>query len=153
MDERISSALIERWEQEAISQKVSVYEIGNFMRCKERLYLESFRKEEPQKKVFLNDARNRLSEYGNSLLLQELSSMSADERACKVARVKFEDLRVKLSKGFATAEQKQNFICERDSWFQHLKDRMKELRISKETLESFGLDWKSCKSFAYQNLN
>lgn len=152
MDERISSALIERWEQEAISQKVSVYEIGNFMRCKERLYLESFRKEKPQKKVFLNDARNRLSEYGNSLLLDGLSLISPEERTCKVARVRLEDLRVKLSKGFATAEQKQNFICERDSWFQHLKDRMKELRISKETLESFGLDWKSCKSFAYQKI-
>lgn len=152
MDERISSSLIERWEQEAISQKVSVYEIGNFMRCKERLYLESFRKEEPSKKVFLNDARNRLSEYGNSLLLDELHSLSPEERTCKVARVRLEDLRVKLSKGFVSAEQKQNFICERDSWFQHLKDRMKELRISKETLESFGLDWKSCKSFAYQTI-
>lgn len=152
MDERISSALIERWEQEAISQKVSVYEIGNFMRCKERLYLESFRKEEHQKKVFLNDARNRLSEYGNSLLLDGLLSLSPEERTCKVARVRLEDLRAKLSKGFVSAEQKQNFICERDSWFQHLKDRMKELRISKETLESFGLDWKSCKSFAYQTI-
>lgn len=152
MKDFIPSSLIERWEQEAIDQKVSVYEIGNFMKCKERLYLATFSKKEPEKKVFANDARNRLTEYGNSLVLKELLSMPQNERTCKIARVKFEDLRAKLSKGFVSEDQRQNFIKERSAWFLRLKEQMKELRISKETLELYGLDWKSVKSFAYQDL-
>lgn len=148
----IPSALIERWEREAMEQKVSRYEIVNFMRTKERLYRQSIERSEPKEKVFTNDARNRLTEYGNKVVVNYFLAIPAEERTCKLCRYDMEELQRKLSQGFANEQQKENFLSEREHWFMHLKERMKDLRMSKETLESFGLSWKTLKSFAYQTI-
>ena len=148
----IPSALIERWEREAMEQKVSRYEIVNFMRTKERLYRQSIERSEPKEKVFTNDARNRLTEYGNKVVVDYFLAIPAEERTCKLCRYDMEELQRKLSQGFANELQKENFLSEREHWFMHLKERMKDLRMSKETLESFGLSWKALKSFAYQTI-
>lgn len=104
------------------------------------------------KQIFTNSARNKLTEYGNNVALETILSIPEVERTCKFASFDFEELSQTLKKGFATEEQKQNFITKRSAWFVHLKERMKELRISKETLQTFGLDWKSAKTFAYQTI-
>ena len=147
----IPSSLMQKWEQEAIDQKIPYTEFGSFLKMKERNYWQSqsTTKERP---IFANAARNRLTEYGQRVALDTLLSIPAVERCIKFARFDFEDLRKKLSDGFASEEQRQDFIFSRDTWFRNLKERMKDLRISKEVLESFGLNWKECKSFAYQTL-
>lgn len=146
----IPSALIQQWEREALSQKIPYTEFGNFLRMKERNYLQSQERKNQMEKVFANDARNKLTDYGNKVALETLLSIPEVERACKFARFDFEELQRKLSHGFADAEQKENFLFEREHWFMHLKNKMKDLRISKETLQSFGLDFKAAKSFYYQ---
>ena len=147
----IPSSLMQKWEQEAIDQKIPYTEFGSFLKMKERNYWQSqsTTKERP---IFANAARNKLTEYGQRVALDTLLSIPAVERCIKFARFDFEDLRKKLSDGFASEEQRQDFIFSRDTWFMNLKERMKDLRISKEVLESFGLNWKECKSFAYQTL-
>ncbi|MBR5356913.1 MAG: hypothetical protein IK121_08340 [Lachnospiraceae bacterium] len=147
----IPSSLMQKWEQEAIDQKIPYTEFGSFLKMKERNYWQSqsTTKERP---IFANAARNKLTEYGQRVALDTLLSIPAVERCIKFARFDFEDLRKKLSDGFASEEQRQDFIFSRDTWFRNLKERMKDLRISKEVLESFGLNWKECKSFAYQTL-
>lgn len=147
----IPSSLMQKWEQEAIDQKIPYTEFGSFLKMKERNYWQSqsTTKERP---IFANAARNKLTEYGQRVALDTLLSIPAVERCIKFARFDFEDLRKKLSDGFASEEQRQDFIFSRDTWFRNLKERMKDLRISKEVLESFGLNWKECKAFAYQTL-
>ena len=146
----IPSALIQQWEREALQQKIPYTEFGNFLRMKETNYRQSLEDRKQSPKVFANDARNKLTEYGNKVALETLLSIPLVERVCKFARFDMEELQRKLSRGFADAEQKENFIWEREHWFMRLKEKMKDLRISKETLQSFGLDFKAAKSFYYQ---
>lgn len=105
-----------------------------------------------REKIFTNSARNKLTEYGNSYALNVLLQIPLVERVCKFAAFDMEEMQKRLSHGFATEELRQRFIDERSRWFAHLKEMMKELRISKETMESFGLNWKECKAFAYQTI-
>ena len=149
-DNTIPSSLMQQWEEEALSQKIPYNEFGNFLRMKERLYWQSLKDRKQSPKVFANDARNKLTDYGQKVALETLLSIPTLERACKFARWEFEELKEKLSKGFQDESQKENFLIEREHWFMHLKERMKDLRISKETLQTFGLDFKAAKSFYYQ---
>ena len=148
----ISSALIQQWEQEAVDQKIPYTEFGNFLKMKERNYLDSQRDKEERKEIFANSARNKLTEYGNNFVLEQFMKIPSVQRVCITARFDMEMLMKRLSSGFAGDEQKENFLSEREHWFLHLKERMKDLRISKETMESFGLSWQVAKSFAYQTI-
>ena len=147
---QIPSALMLQWEQEALSQKIPYTEFGNFIKMKERLYWQSLSTTKERPAIFANDARNKLTEYGNKVALDTLLSIPMVERAAKFARFDFEDLKDELSRGFKDESQKLSFLERRDNWFMRLKEKMKDLRISKETLLSFGLDFKAAKSFAYQ---
>ena len=149
---QIPSALTLQWEQEALSQKIPYTEFGNFIKMKERLYWQSLSTTKERPAIFANDARNKLTEYGNKVALEHFLAIPLVERVCKFAKFDLEELQRKLSRGFEDETQKENFIWERDHWFMRLKEKMKDLRISKEVLESFGLDWKECKRFAYQTI-
>ena len=149
---QIPSALTLQWEQEALSQKIPYTEFGNFIKMKENNYWQSLESKEETPQIFANAARNKLTEYGNKVVLDYFLGIPLVERICKFAKYDLDEMQKKLSHGFADAEQKENFIWEREHWFVRLKEKMKEHRISKEVLESFGLDWKQCKTFAYQTL-
>lgn len=149
---QIPSALMLQWEQEALSQKIPYTEFGNFIKMKERLYWQSVEEKKERPQIFANAARNKLTEYGNKVALDYFLAIPLVERVCKMAKYDLDELQRKLSRGFADAEQKENFIWERDYWFMRLKEKMKDLRISKETLLSFGFDFKAAKSFAYQTI-
>lgn len=148
----IPSSLMQEWEQEALSQKIPYNEFGNFLRMKENNYWQSIEEKKERPQIFANAARNKLTEYGNKVALDYFLAIPIVERVCKLAKFDLEDMQRKLSNGFADAGQKENFIFERDNWFMRLKEKMKEHRISKETMQSFGLDWKVCKTFAYQTI-
>ena len=148
----IPPVLMQQWEQEAISQKLPYTEFGNFLKMKEQNYWQSLEVREERKEIFANDARNKLTEYGNKVALETLLSIPMVERVCKFARFDFEDLKDELSRGFKDEAQKLSFLEKREHWFLRLKEKMKDFRISKETLLSFGLDFKAAKSFAYQTI-
>lgn len=148
----IPSALIQQWEQEAIDQKLPYTEFGSFLKMKERNYFQSLERKNQTEKVFTNDARNKLTAHGQKVALDTLLSIPMVERVCKFARFDFEDLKDELSHGFKDEAQKLSFLERRDNWFMRLKEKMKDLRISKETLLSFGFDFKAAKSFAYQTI-
>ena len=148
----IPSALIQQWEQEAIDQKLPYTEFGSFLKMKEQNYWQSQSTKKVSQPIFANDARNKLTDFGQKVALETLLSIPAVERAAKFARFDFEDLKDELSRGFKDEAQKLSFLERRDSWFFRLKEKMKDLRISKETLLSFGLDFKAAKSFAYQTI-
>lgn len=149
---QIPSSLMLQWEEEAMQQKVSYLDFGNFIRMKERMYWESQVQKRDRPSIYANAARNKLTEYGNKIVLEQFLQIPVVERTCKLARYDMDELQKKLSNGFVSEEQKETFLNEREHWFMRLKEKMKEHRISKEVLESFGLDWKQCKTFAYQTL-
>ena len=148
----IPSALIQQWEREAIDQKLPYTEFGNFLKMKEQNYWQSLEVREERKEIFANDARNKLTEYGQRVALDTLLAIPVLERVIKFARFDMEDLQDELSRGFKDESQKLSFLERRDNWFMRLKEKMKDLRISKETLLSFGFDFKAAKSFAYQTI-
>lgn len=151
--QKIPSSLIQQWEEEAIDQKIPYTEFRSFLKMKEKLYWQSLDAPRAEKnEIFANAARNKLTEYGNKFVVDYFLQIPVVERTCKLARYDMESLQKRLSRGFTDDTQRQTFISERDHWFLHLKERMKDLRISKETLESYGLSWKSAKSFAYQTI-
>lgn len=151
-DFEIPSSLLERWEKEAIDQKLPYTEFREFLRMKKESYRQGFEKQSQTEKIFTNDACNKLTEYGQRVALETILSVPDVERACKIAKFGFEELSERVSKGFADSLQKEMFESMRELWFAHLKERMRDLRISKEVLESFGLNWNACKSFAYQRI-
>jgi hypothetical protein len=146
----IPSDILEMWEREAISQNIPYTEFGNFLKMKQEQYWQKSAEIKVSQPIFANDARNKLTEYGNKVALDTLLSIPMVERVCKFARFDYEDLKAELSRGFKDESQKLSFLERRDHWFMRLKEKMKDFRISKETLLSFGLDFKSAKSFAYQ---
>ena len=150
--QEIPSALIQQWEREAIDQKLPYTEFGSFLKMKEQNYWQSQSTKKVSQPIFANDARNKLTDFGQKVALDTLLSIPMVERVCKFARFDFEDLKDELSHGFNDEAQKLSFLERRDNWFMRLKEKMKELRISKETLLSFGFDFKAAKSFAYQTI-
>lgn len=141
----IPCALIEKWEREAIEQNLPYTEVGEFLKMKEKRWRESQPKAD-KPRLYVDSSR-RLTEYGNSFVLSWLLSMPVEARACKVLKVEFEDLKGRKIK---TDEQRENFWLDRQDWFARLKRKMKDLRMSKETLAAYGLNWEACKTFAFQ---
>lgn len=148
----IPSHILEDWEREAIAQGMPYTEFGSFLRMKEENYWQQRSTKEVRAEIFANDARNKLTDHGQRVALETILAIPVVERSCKIAMFGYEDLQKRLSNGFATIEQREMFLMEREHWFLHLKEKMKDLRISKETLLSFGLDFKAAKSFAYQTI-
>ena len=148
----IPSHVLEMWEREAIDQKIPYTEFGSFLKMKQEQYWQKFETVTEQKPIFANAARNKLTEYGNKVALDTLLAIPVLERVIKFARFDMEDLQDELSRGFNDEAQKLSFLERRDNWFMRLKEKMKDLRISKETLLSFGFDFKAAKSFAYQTI-
>lgn len=147
----IPSHVLEMWEQDAIDQKIPYTEFGGFLKMKQEQYeqRQSTKVSEP---IFANAARNKLTEYGQKVALETLLALPLIERVIKFARFDLEELQERLSHGFADESQKLSFVEDRDHWFLRLKEKMKDLRLSKEVLAANGLDFKVCKQFAYQTL-
>lgn len=148
----IPSHVLEMWEQDAIDQKIPYTEFGSFLKMKQRQYEQSSEPKKIQEPIFANDARNKLTEYGQRVALDTLLAIPMVERVIKFSRFDLEELQERLSNGFADESQKLSFIEDRDHWFLRLKEKMKDLRLSKEVLAANGLDFKVCKQFAYQTL-
>lgn len=147
----IPSTILEMWEREAIDQKIPYTEFGSFLKMKQRQYeqRQSTKVSEP---IFANAARNKLTEYGQRVALDTLLALNIVERVCKFARFDYEEMQEEISHGFKSEAQKVCFLERREHWFLRLKEKMKEFRISKETLESYGLSLKAATAFAYQTL-
>ena len=100
--------------------------------------------------IFTNSACNKLTEHGQNVALNYIFSIPEVERVCKFALYDLQDMKNVLAKGFRDDFQKECFLAKRSEWFRHLRERMQTLRISKDVLKSFGLDWKEARNFYFQ---
>ena len=145
----IPSALLKKWEEQAIRENIPYTEFAEFIRMKQRKYKESLQTQHKQEGIFANDAKNKLSEYGNKVALNYLLAIPQVERICKFAKFDFEDLQKMQVKVSAGKADKANFLWQLESWYKKLKSDMKEYRLSKETLLSYGLDFKAATNFYF----
>ena len=145
----IPSELLESWEEQAIRENIPYTEFAEFIRMKQRQYKESLQTQHKQEGIFANDAKNKLSEYGNKVALAYLLAIPQIERLCKFARFDFEDLQELSAKVLKGQADKDNFLWQLESWYKKLKSDMKEYRLSKETLLSYGLDFKAATNFYF----
>lgn len=145
----IPSELLKSWEEQAIRENIPYTEFAEFIRMKQRQYKESLQPAKESKELFANDAKNKLSEYGNQVALNYLLAIPQIERICKFARFDFEDLQKLQAKVSAGKADKANFLWQLESWYKKLKSDMKEYRLSKETLSSYGLDFKAATNFYF----
>lgn len=145
----IPSELLESWEAQAIRENIPYTEFAEFIRMKQRKYKESLQTQHKQEGIFANDAKNKLSEYGNKVALNYLLAIPQIERICKFSRFDFEDLQKLQAKVSAGKADKAYFLWQLESWYNKLKSDMKEYRLSKETLSSYGLDFKAATNFYF----
>lgn len=145
----IPSELLKSWEEQAIRENIPYTEFAEFIRMKQRKYKESLQTQHKQEGIFANDAKNKLSEYGNKVALNYLLAIPQVERICKFARFDFEDLQKLQAKVSAGKADKTSFLWQLESWYKKLKSDMKEYRLSKETLSSYGLDFKTATNFYF----
>lgn len=145
----IPSELLKSWEEQAIRENIPYTEFAEFIRMKQRRYEESLQPEKESKSLYTDAAKNKLSEYGNKVALNYLLAIPQVERLCKFARFDFEDLQKMQAKVSAGKADKANFLWQLESWYKKLKSDMKEYRLSKETLSSYGLDFKAATNFYF----
>ena len=145
----IPSSLQKSWEEQAIRENIPYTEFAEFIRMKQRQYEESLQTQHEQEEIFANGAKNKLSEYGNKVVLAYLLAIPQTERLCKFARFDFEELKELSAKVLKGQADKDNFLWQLESWYNKLKSDMKEYRLSKETLSSYGLDFKAATNFYF----
>jgi hypothetical protein len=103
-------------------------------------------------KIYTDRSRTKLTEYGNKFVLEYFRNMDPVERSCKFARFDMEDMMQQISRGFINEDEKKMFKVLREAWYERLRNNMAKFRISKETLKTFGLDWKEVRSFYFQTI-
>ena len=156
----IPSSLLKSWEDQAIRENIPYTEFAEFIRMKQRQYearllrkkenKEAIAKAKFEKSLYADDERNILSEYGNKVALAYLLAIPQVERICKFARFDFEDLQARHDKIIiGKAKDKDKFLFHLEGWYNKLKSDMKEYRLSKETLSSYGLDFKAATNFYF----
>lgn len=148
----IPRCLQQEWEEEALLEKIPYTEFPEFLRMKEKKYLESLHAEKFEERIFANKDKSKLTEHGNKVVLKKVSEMDPVERVCKFAKFDLDDMRKQISRGFPNDWEKDMFISFREGWYARLRENMKEFRISKQNLESFGLSWKEVRSFYFQTI-
>ena len=145
----IPSGLLNSWEEQALRENIPYTEFAEFIRMKQRQYEESLQVQDKQEEIFTNAARNKLTEYGNKVALACLLAIPQPERLIRHARFEFEDLQALYQKVSNGKCDKDNFLWQLEYWYLKLKSDMKKHRLSKETLASYGLDFKAATNFYF----
>ena len=77
----IPSSLQKSWEDQALRENIPYTEFAEFIRMKQRQYKESLQTQHEQEEIFANAAKNKLSEYGNKIVLNCLPFLKLKEFA------------------------------------------------------------------------
>lgn len=88
-----------------------------------------------------NEKMRRENRVSSATRCVSYMDMPMPSRAIAIARCRFLALHAR--------KRDENLEHEISCWFSHLKETMKEYRLSKEYLADFGLVWNDCKNFAY----
>lgn len=82
-------------------------------------------------------------------LINPWANLSPTERICKIMKLHLVEFQTKAEKAGGTVEKNSWLAGEIVASFEYLKERMKDLRISKETLRENGVDFDAFKKLYF----
>ena len=137
----IPGNLLRKWEISATEQNLSQSEFIIFIRERQKEYFDSLETSE-KPKIMEN---GQLTDYGKKVAVEYYHSMDKIQRAITLSKVDFMTLEETLKKkGY------NNDICyEIISSYDLLRERMSNLRISKEEMKKYRLDFSEVRKMYF----
>lgn len=145
----IPATCYNKWEEEALIQRVPVHGLKSFIKMKEKKYIESINNNDKDNdngdsdSFYANKELNRLSAHGTAAALAYFHNMHPVQRTCILARLDLLELKEIKDKG------SELFFHYLDHFYKKLKNDMKDLRIKKETMLLYNFDYKDATNFYY----
>lgn len=140
-NKEIPGNLLRKWEISATEQNLSQSEFIIFIRERQKEYFDSLVNSE-KPKIMEN---GQLTDYGKNVAVEYYHSMNKIQRAITLSKVDFMTLEETLKKkGY------NNDICyEIISSYDLLRERMSNLRISKEEMKKYRLDFSEVRKMYF----
>lgn len=140
-NKEIPGNLLRKWEISATEQNLSQSEFIIFIRERQKEYFDSLETSE-KPKIMEN---GQLTDYGKNVAVEYYHSMNKIQRAITLSKVDFMTLEETLKKkGY------NNDIChEIISSYDLLRERMANLRISKEEMKKYRLDFSEVRKMYF----
>ena len=137
----IPGNLLRKWEISATKQNISQSEFINYIRERQKEYFDSLETSEKHKVM----ENGQLTDYGKKVAVEYYHSMDKIQRAITLSKVDFMTLEETLKKkGY------NNDICyEIISSYDLLRERMANLRISKEEMKKYRLDFSEVRKMYF----
>ena len=137
----IPGNLLRKWEISATKQNLSQSEFINYIRERQKEYFDSLETSEKHKVM----ENGQLTDYGKKVAVEYYHSMDKIQRAITLSKVDFMTLEETLKKkGY------NNDICyEIISSYDLLRERMANLRISKEEMKKYRLDFSEVRKMYF----
>lgn len=137
----IPGNLLRKWEISATEQNLSQSEFIIFIRERQKEYFDSLETSEKHKVM----ENGQLTDYGKKVAVEYYHSMDKIQRAITLSKVDFMTLEETLKKkGY------NNDICyEIISSYDLLRERMANLRISKEEMKKYRLDFSEVRKMYF----
>ena len=140
-NKEIPGNLLRKWEISATEQNLSQSEFIIFIRERQKEYFDSL--EASEKPSIMENGQ--LTDYGKKVAVEYYHSMDKIQRAITLSKVDFMTLEETLKKkGY------NNDICyEIISSYDLLRERMSNLRISKEEMKKYRLDFSEVRKMYF----
>lgn len=140
-NKEIPGNLLRKWEISATEQNLSQSEFIIFIRERQKEYFDSLETSEKHKVM----ENGQLTDYGKKVAVEYYHSMDKIQRAITLSKVDFMTLEETLKKkGY------NNDICyEIISSYDLLRERMSNLRISKEEMKKYRLDFSEVRKMYF----
>ena len=137
----IPGNLLRKWEISATKQNLSQSEFINYIRERQKEYFDSLETSEKHKVM----ENGQLTDYGKKVAVEYYHSMDKIQRAITLSKVDFMTLEETLKKkGY------NNDICyEIISSYDLLRERMSNLRISKDEMKKYRLDFSEVRKMYF----
>ena len=140
-NKEIPGNLLRKWEISATEQNLSQSEFIIFIRERQKEYFDSLETSEKHKVM----ENGQLTDYGKKVAVEYYHSMDKIQRAITLSKVDFMTLEETLKKKGYNKD-----ICyEIISSYDLLRERMSNLRISKEEMKKYRLDFSEVRKMYF----
>lgn len=145
----LPTEIYKQWEEDAVKNGVTLMYFKEYIKDKEKEYIENLKKEKKQVSMYTNEKRNKFTEFGNKKAFEYLQQIPKIERVVKFANFDFKDLQRQYQELDTGKIDKKSFYQELKYWYKNLKEKMFLYKISKEILLKHGLDYKKATAFYF----
>ena len=141
----IPGSLLRKWEVAATKQNLSQSEFVIYIKERQKEYFDSLEKS-TKPKIMVD---GQLTDYGKKVAVEYYRSMDKVRRAVTLSKVDFMTFQDTLDKkGFS-----EDICLDIVSGYETLRERMSELRISKDDMMKYRLDFKKVREMYFSAKN